>query len=449
MIHTSRTLAALAVSLSLMVAGCTPGANPAAGGSGGFTVKFGFIAPLSGTDAAFGEGTVNGARLAIEHVNAAGGVDGQKLELLLRDDAGNADKGVTAAQDLVKQNVVAVIGPIWSGVTKAVVEKVTREAGVPTISPGATSPALATFEDGGCFFRTIPNDLLQGKAISKLLRDEAQQGVTIVYRDNAYGKGLADAIDADLTATGAKALAKVAYGDSDQVDYAALKAKIPAGTTAIAMVAYTGDATSVLRDWIASNENPTWKWYFSESLRDNTLADNVANPAKLEGFKGTFPQPAGNGYAAFATAFKTRFGKEPGVYDANAYDAVMLAALAMVQGGIGTNRDNLNLNPTDTLNRMNEVVDANNTAIKAANNTRQAIMRTLADVSRTGTKQTGFGVAGFTDAVAKLKAGIDLDYDGVSSSVDMDDRGEMTGGGYVIWQWQGGKYVNTSTLYQF
>jgi ABC-type branched-subunit amino acid transport system substrate-binding protein len=73
----------------------------------------------------------------------------------------------------------------------------------------------------------------------------------------------------------------------------------------------------------------------------------------------------------------------------------------------------------------------------------------LIAVSSQGTKQAGFGQAGFADALAKLAAGGNVDYDGVSGSVDMDERGEMKGGNYVVWQWQGGNPVDTAKVFRF
>jgi ABC-type branched-subunit amino acid transport system substrate-binding protein len=125
---------------------------------------------------------------------------------------------------------------------------------------------------------------------------------------------------------------------------------------------------------------------------------------------------AGTYIADFKAAYKARFNKEPGIYDAYAYDATMLVGLALARG-------------------------------KA--NTPAAVKGNIIAVSRDGQKQNGFGQAGFTDALAKLAASGNVDYDGVSGSVDMDDRGEMKGGNYVIWNWVAGQPVDTTKIYKF
>jgi ABC-type branched-subunit amino acid transport system substrate-binding protein len=400
--------------LMMTLTACPGGPSPTQPGSAD-TVRLGFIAPLTGADSAVGEGTLNGARLALDHINAAGGVNGKKLSLVVRDDTGAADKGAEVAADLIKQNVAAIVGPTWSGVTRSVVDKVTKAAGVPNVSPGATSPSLATFDDGGLFFRTIPNDTMQGKAMSKLVQEDGQKSIVVLARDNAYGNGFADALVADFTAAGNKAT-KVNYPDDDKVDYTTVKAKIPAGVTSVCIIGYTGDGSSIFRDWVASNQNADWKWYFCESLRDTGFSKNVANNTRLEGMKGTLPLASGTYLGDFNTAYKARYGKDPGIYDGFAYDATMLIALAMVRG-------------------------------KA--NTPAAVKDNIIAVSSTGTKQTGIGQAGFTDALAKLSESGNVDYDGVSGSVDMDANGEMKGGNYVIWNWQGGNPVDTSKVYRF
>lgn len=401
--------------LTLTLAGCpAPATAPASGSKG--SVAIGFLSPLTGADAAIGEGALNGARLAIDAINAAGGVNGKPLTLVPRDDQGDPAKGVDGAKDLQKQGVVAIVGPSWSGVSRAVVDQVTKAAGIPVVSPGATSPALATFDDGGLFFRTIPNDSLQGRAMSQAIQADGHTKIAVLCRDNVYGNGFADALVADFNGKAGNQATKIAYPDDDKQDYPSIRARIPAGITAATLISYTSDAASIFRDWVASAENADWKWYFSEGLRDPGLSNNIANNARLEGLKGTFPLAGGTYLSAFNSAYQARYAKAPGIYDAYAYDAAMLIALAMVRGQA---------------------------------NTAAAVKDNLVAVSRSGAKQAGFGEAGFRDAVAKLQAAHDVNYDGVSGTVDMDDRGEMTGGTYVIWQWVAGKPVDTSTVYRF
>jgi branched-chain amino acid transport system substrate-binding protein len=400
--------------LALTLSACPGGPSPTQPG-GADLIRVGFIAPLSGNDASVGIGTFNGAQLALDHINAAGGVHGRKLTLVRRDDTGEAERGAEVAADLVKQQVVGIVGPTWSGVAKAIVETVTRAAGIPTVSPGATSPQLATFDDGGLFFRTIPSDTLQGKAMSKLVQEDGHTHIVVLARNNPYGNGFADALVADFTAAGGKAL-KINHGDTDQPNFQEIRTKIPAGVTAVCLVGYVGDGASIFRDWIATSQHADWKWYFGESIRNASFAQNVANNARLEGMKGTLPLAGGTYIGDFNAAYVAKFGREPGIYDGFAYDATMLIALALVRGQA---------------------------------NTPAAVKANIIAVSSQGPKQTGFGQAGFTDAVAKLAAGGNVDYEGVSGSVDMDTDGEMKGGNYVIWRWQGGHPVDTPQVYRF
>ncbi|HEY9856814.1 MAG TPA: ABC transporter substrate-binding protein [Stenomitos sp.] len=407
----------VASSLSLILAGCpAPGSNQ--GTSSTDTVKIGYIGTITGGDAVLGETTTNAAKLAIEQINAAGGVNGKNLELLIRDDGGEEEAGIKAAQALKEKGVVAVLGPVYSGVAKQVMEQVLREAGIPSISPSATSPQLTTFNDGGLFFRTIPSDSLQGKALSQQIQGDGHSKIAILCRDNSYGNGLADALVSDFNAHNGNMAVKVAYPDTDdQTGYDAIAARIPSDVTAITLAGYLTDGIQIFKAWhTAGGNTAAIKWYFSESYYDESFANNVNATSALEGLKGTNPYSESPYLADFKAAYKDRFKLDAAYFAENAYDATMLLALAMVKGGA---------------------------------NTPAAIKDNLVSVAAGGTKQTGIGSAGFADAVAKLKAGTDLDYDGASGTCDMDANGELTRGSYMIWSWQNGKPVPSGNIVRF
>ncbi len=399
--------------MSLLLVGCpTPGKDVSATD----TIKIGFIAPLTGGDASLGQGGLNSAKLAIEQINAAGGVNGKQLELLVKDDAGEIASGVAAAQELKGKGVVAVIGPFYSGIAKAAVEQVFKAAGIPAIGPSTTSSALTTFDDGGQFFRTIASDAIQGKALSKLIRQDGKSKLAIFYRDNTYGSPFAEVLAADFASHAGHTAVKINYGDSDAPDYSAFKSQI-GDATAIAVIGYTVDGAKLFGDWAkAQDQFGSLPWYFSESFKDATFAENISDATKLEAMTGTYPVSDGAHLAAFHAAYKQRFGEDAGYFTENTYDATMLLALAMVQGGA---------------------------------NTSAAVQQNLIAVSKGGTQQNGFGADGFKDSVAKIKAGTDFDYEGASGTVDLDENGDVMAASYVVWKWQGGQPVNTDKTLSF
>ncbi|MFP5502044.1 MAG: hypothetical protein ACLGIN_06115, partial [Candidatus Sericytochromatia bacterium] len=149
-------------------------------------------------------------------------------------------------------------------------------------------------------------------------------------------------------------------------------------------------------------------------MKDPALAA-LAGARRLEGQLGAAPIGGGAGYAAFAAAYAARTGRAPEASAAHAYDAVMLAALAMAKG-------------------------------KA--NTPEALRAHLVAVSREGAPAEGRGATGFKAAVAAMRAGRAVAYDGASGPLDLDDRGSARSD-YVIWRWQDGRPIDTPRRLRF
>ena len=128
--------------------------------------------------------------LAIQHVNEGGGVLGQPVEGIAADATSDPTIAVEAARRLVEtQGVHAIVGPSASAAALPVSETVTGPAGIPTISPSATSPQLTTAADNGYFFRTTLSDTAQGPALARLTQERGFDNVGIIYRDDPYGQG--------------------------------------------------------------------------------------------------------------------------------------------------------------------------------------------------------------------------------------------------------------------
>lgn len=409
---------ALSLVALVALAGCRMGLVPKPAALD--TIKIGVLCPLGGADPSFfsyGIGIAAGAKLAADHINQGGGVLGKQVELIIQDDAADRSRAQISAQKLVDAGVVAVVGSFASSISRHVLENVMIPARIPLVSPGSTSPALATDLDQGLFFRTIPSDSLQGKALSKVIQTDGHTKITVLYRDNAYGKGLAETLVRDFSeAVGMGSAIAFPYPDTDQQDYQILKKEIQAGSTAVALIGYVGDTSIVLRDWMASHELTDLKWYFEESQKDPAIASNIPDASRIEGMKGTAPFSLGTYLNDFKNAYRTKYGKEALPFSDQAYDATMLIALAMTGAGTATP---------------------------------EGVKNHLPQVSAGGVKQQGFGVTGYQDAVAKLRAGVDLDYEGVSGSVDMNAMGELVEGSYVVWKWLKGQPTDTETVYTF
>jgi len=154
------------------------------------TVKIGFNVPLTGFAAADGKSALNGAELAIEQANAAGGINGDKIELVVYDDQASPKEAVPIAQKLIeKDGVIAAISGSYSGSTRAAAG-VFQEAGVPYIAAYAVHPDIT--RAGNYVFRTSFVGEVQGRAGAKLIGDTlGAKKVVLITLKNDFGKSLA------------------------------------------------------------------------------------------------------------------------------------------------------------------------------------------------------------------------------------------------------------------
>lgn len=369
------------------------------------------IGPASGTNAEKGDTVFQGARLAIAEINRAGGIQGKEVQLLTGDDQSNPQVGVKVAAKFIEQGVLALIGCVQSSISQAVLLEAAKPHGVTLISPASTSPRFSDpsqIDTGGYFFRTIPSDSLQGKVLAQKALALGYRKLAVIHVDNAYGQGLAEVFQATLAQQGATATL-FPYPEKSQpmASYADLVDRALAHSPdATCLIAYPGDASQIVDDWIASGRLPTMRWLLSEALKAQSFLDNVTTPARLEGSMGTSPFQGGDRYDAFRQAFVGHFGHEPSLYAANAYDATMLAALARHQG--------------------------------------TAIHPYLPAVSSPPGQEVGPGQ--YAEASRLLTQGQDVDWDGASGPVDLTATGDVTSGRYAIWTIRQGQLVTTDEV---
>src|SRR5438105_117148 len=166
----------------------TPAAKPA--------LRIGTLLSITGALSQYGPGDTQGAYLAVHQINAAGGVLGQPIQLYTEDDQTDQTAAAAATTKLITQNHVnAIVGAQFSGGTIASIG-IAKAAGVPMVSPSATSPALSNLTlTGGYFFRTAPSDALQGVvAANYLFNNLSYRYINLIGRDDSYGRGLVGVI---------------------------------------------------------------------------------------------------------------------------------------------------------------------------------------------------------------------------------------------------------------
>jgi branched-chain amino acid transport system substrate-binding protein len=285
----------------------------------------GLGAPLSGQYAWGGEQYRVGADLAIEKINAAGGVLGQQVRLVPGDDAADPEQAVAVAKKFVSDEVVAVIGH-WSSGASIPASKVYEDAGILMISPSATNTRL-TDEGGPGIFRVCGRDDRQGVVVGAYLAEQwADKNIAILHDGGAYGKGLAEETKKQLNQRGVSEAMFDAYTPGD-VDYSPIVAKIRDAETDVLFVGgYPAEAGLILRE--ARDRGDDLQFLSGESLStpDFWL---ITGPAG-EGARFTFfPDPRLDpNNADLVEEFRAR-GVEPDGYTLYAYAAVQVWAAAV------------------------------------------------------------------------------------------------------------------------
>ncbi len=183
----------LLAAVALFAAGC--GANGANDGDAE-TIKVGSLFELTGAVSAYGNAEANAVKLAVDEINEAGGIDGKKIELVEYDNKSDEQETASAGTKLATQdNVLVVVGPATSGLTKATIPSMTR-AGVPIVSPSATDDTVTVDENGDVqpyAFRVAFQDSFQGVTLAQFAQKDLGAQKAIILGDNSsdYAIGLA------------------------------------------------------------------------------------------------------------------------------------------------------------------------------------------------------------------------------------------------------------------
>jgi branched-chain amino acid transport system substrate-binding protein len=382
----------LAVAGSLALTACSNGSSTSSagssssgaglGGSGsGQTYKIAFQGPLSGDNQQLGINEVNGVTLAVDQANKSGNL-GFKLAVLKTDDQGTPEQSPTAAaQSIQDAAVLGVIGPAFSGATKAAAPKF-GAAGLAMITPSATNATLGT-QGFPTYHRIVPNDNVEGSQAADMFAAKGYKKVVVIDDLSDYGKGVADAVQSGLAKHGIT-VQRIGV-DQKTTDYGATATTVAgSGAQAIFYGGYDVQASQLAKalttagykgDKYTGNGGKSSKfvtgagtsgegWYFTCGCSDATVA------------------PAAK---AFATAYQAAFNTEASTYSVEAFDAA------------------------------NALIDAIKTAAKAGTPTRASVETAVNN----------------------------LDYKGLTTEIKFDKAGEVVASAVVVnlFQEKGGKIV--------
>lgn len=323
-------MAAAVLAVAVTAAACgSSGGGSSSGGTKTFTI--GMQGPLSGDNQQLGINGLDGVKTAIDEANKKGDLP-FKLALAQSDDQGLPEQGPTAARKLIDNSaVVAVVGPMFSGATKAS-EPLFSQASLLSVSPSATNPTLTTL-GFKTFFRVISPDTVQGKGAADYLAKVLKAKKVFSLDDNSdYGTGLSKALEAELKTDG---VTVTHDGINPTKDYTSEATKmIAAKPDAIYYSGYYAEASLLIKALKAKGyKGPIAS---GDGSNDDQLIKQ-AGAANAEGVYLTCPCGDANSdpkAAAFVTSYKAvNAGAKPGTYSGEAYDATNAIIAVLKQLG--------------------------------------------------------------------------------------------------------------------
>ena len=295
-------------------------------------IKMGIILGFTGPIESLTPAMAGSAELAFKEASDSGSLLGGQKISVSRADSTCVDSAAatSAAEGLVSEGVVAIMGADCSGVTGAIASNVAIPNGVVMISPSATSPGLTTIDDKGYFFRTAPSDARGGQILANITKDRGVKSVAITYTNNDYGKGLADVYEAAVKAHGIKVTAVTAHEDG-KADYSAEVATLAsAGGDAVAVIGYLDQGgKGIIQGSLDSGAFD--KFILSDGMIGSSLTDTFGKD--LDKSFGSIPGSTGKGAGVFTKVAKAAGIDSSGPYTGESYDAAALIILAMQAGG--------------------------------------------------------------------------------------------------------------------
>lgn len=298
-------------------------------------VRVGFVGGVSGRVADLGIGGRNGATLAIDLRNKAGGVGGRPVQLMAEDDQQDPELAKTAVARLLEQKVVAIIGPMTSAMAVATVPLV-NAAQVLMVSPTVTAKSMAGIDD--YFLRVIaPTTEYARKSASYHFTVQASRRIVAVYdlRNQAYTESWLQDYRSAFEAAGGAVVDTVPFSSSDETSFSELAGRLlasrPDGVLIVANSVDTALLAQQVRKRDASVRINTSEWAATERLLE--LGGKAVEGVVIAQFiDRESQQPA---YLSFRKAYVERFGQEPGFAGLTAFDAtnVVLDGLATQAAG--------------------------------------------------------------------------------------------------------------------
>jgi branched-chain amino acid transport system substrate-binding protein len=290
-------------------------------------IKLGQIIPMTGEAAESGKYHKQGAEIAVDKINAAGGVKGRKIQIVLEDDQTTNPGGVAALQKLLEdKEIPMILGSIRSTQVQAMLPTI-NEAKIP-VAIGGTNYGL-THSGSQWVFRFRPHDGMSAKVVAKFLAEDLKQKkVAIIHASDAFGNGARDMFAPAVKASGGELVLDQGYNNQEKDFTGVVQALKKSGATGLSTYMTFGTDLGVLARQI-KQLGAKVTWVGSPSIT-GVDSRNLAGDS-LYGTYGVtdFHIDASPTSSEFAKAYKAKFGQDPDLYAAWCYDAVMVFAEAM------------------------------------------------------------------------------------------------------------------------
>ncbi len=295
-------------------------------------IKVGIILGFTGPIESLTPAMRDGARMAFDEASNSGNLLGGETFSIHEADSTCVDAAAAtaAAEGLVADGVVAIMGADCSGVTKAINASVAVPNGILMVSPSATSPALSSVPDNGTFWRTAPSDAKGGQVLAQIALDRGITSIAVTYENSDYGKGLSEVFAASFTSGGGTVTTNDPH-ENGKGDYSAeVGVLASAGGDALAVLGYLDQAGGkIVQGALDSGAFDTF--VLGDGMIGQALADSIGSD--LNGSFGSVPGSTSKGAAKFNELASANGMDGTAPYVAQSYDAAALIALAIQRGG--------------------------------------------------------------------------------------------------------------------
>lgn len=350
-----KTLALVLVALIAMFSVFANGDSESTSASSD-TYTIGFIGPLTGDNANYGIRCSNAARLAIDEINAAGGIDGKQLALIAENSLGTVDGAIAAYEKLVySDNVCAIIGPVFTSPALAVAQRC-YEDGIVMISPSATHKDVTSV--GDYVYRTVPSDSLQSEVAAHYFYEVlGYRNIACLYAMNDYSQGLATGVEEIFTELGGtvSAMETCMVGDKDFRTQLGVIANTDA--EAIYIPNYTVEDAQILeQSYQLGMDLP---FLSSDGFSDPEIYNLAGDFTDGVIYVGPAQAEASTLLADFQEAYSAAYdGDMPDSFATNAYDATYILAQAIDRAG-SADRELINqeVKATNDFNGANGIIN--------------------------------------------------------------------------------------------